>query len=89
MASSTRGVQALGKAERALGGRHLQNSIQKVRIKAVGLACVFLDMICRTPTGNHTGQLPANFAQALSGADCVRLAKLAFTPPAPKRTLRS
>ena len=27
--------------------------------------CVFLlDVFCRTPTGNHTGQLPANFAQA-------------------------
>ena len=52
--------------------------------------CVFLlDVFCRTPTGNHTGQLPANFAQARSGADCVRLATLAFTPSAPERALRS
>ena len=43
----------------------------------------------RTPTGNHTSQLPANFEQALAGADAVRLATIAFTPSALENALRS
>ena len=36
----------------------------------------WLDVFGYTPTGNHTGQPPANFAQAPSGAGCARLAAL-------------
>ena len=51
--------------------------------------CVFVGCVCCTPTGNHTSQPPANFAQAPSGAGCARLATLAFAPPPPEGALRS
>ena len=61
-------AQALGKAGRALGGQQLQNGVQKIRINVVGHVCVFLlDVFCRTPTGNHTGQLPATRASPFPG----------------------
>jgi hypothetical protein len=67
----------------------LQNGCQKLRINLVGHVCVFVGCVCCTPTGNHTGQPPANFAQAPSGAGCARLATLAFAPPPPEGALRS
>jgi hypothetical protein len=67
----------------------LQNGCQKLRINWVGHVCVFVGCVCCTPTGNHTGQPPANFAQAPSGAGCARLATLAFAPPPPEGALRS
>ena len=76
-------AQALGKTGGALGGEELQNGVQKIRINLVGHVCVFVGCVCCTPTGNHTGQPSANFAQAPSGAGCVRLATLAFTAPPP------
>lgn len=82
-------AQALGKAGRTFGGEELQNGCQKLRINLVGHVCVFVGCVCCTPTGNHTGQPPANFAQAPSGAGCARLATLAFAPPPPEGALRS
>ena len=82
-------AQALGKAGGTFGGEELQNGCQKLRIKLVGHVCVFVGCVCCTPTGNHTGQPPANFAQAPSGAGCARLATLAFAPPPPEGALRS
>ena len=82
-------AQAFGKTGGALGGEELQNGVQKIRINLVGHVWVFVGCVCRTPTGNHTGQPPANFAQAPSGAGCARLASLAFTPPPPEGALRS
>jgi len=82
-------AQALGKTGGALGGEELQNGVQKVRINLVGHVWVFVGCVCRTPTGNHTGQPPANFAQAPSGAGCAWLATLAFAPPPPDGALRS
>jgi hypothetical protein len=67
----------------------LQNGCQKLRINLVGHVCVFVGCVCCTPTGNHTGQPPANFAQAPSGAGCARLATLAFAPPPLEGALRS
>ena len=81
--------QALGKAGGTFGGEELQNGCQKLRINWVGHVCVFVGCVCCTPTGNHTGQPPANFAQAPSGAGCARLATLAFAPPPPEGALRS
>ena len=52
----------------------LQNGCQKFRIDLVDRVCVFVGCVCCTPTGNHTGQPPANFAQAPSGAGCAPLA---------------
>jgi len=56
-----------------------------LRINLVGHVCVFVGCVCCTPTGNHTGQPPANFAQAPSGADCARLATLCLRSAAPGR----
>jgi hypothetical protein len=67
----------------------LQNGCQKFSVISVGHVCVFVGCVCRTPTGNHTGQPPANFAQAPSGAGCARLATLAFAPLPPEGALRS
>ena len=78
-------AQALGKAGRTFGGEELQNGCQKLRINLVGHVCVFVGCVCCTPTGNHTGQPPANFAQAPSGADCARLATLCLRSAAPGR----
>ena len=82
-------AQALGKAGGTFGGEELQNGCQKLRIKLVGHVCVFVGCVCCTSTENHTGQPPANFAQAPSGAGCARLATLAFAPPPPEGALRS
>ena len=82
-------AQALGKTGGALRGEELQNGVQKIRINLVGHVWVFVGCVCCTPTGNHTGQPPANFAQAPSGAGCARLATLAFAPPPPDGALRS
>jgi len=72
-------AQALGKARGTFGGEELQNGVQKFRFNSVGHVCVFVGCVCRTPTGNHTGQPPANFAQAPSGAGCAQIAKNAIT----------
>ena len=67
-------VQDLGKTGGTFSGEELQNGCPKFRVISVGPVCVFVGCVCRTPTGNHTGQPPANIAQAPSGAGCAPLA---------------